>query len=172
MKKTRTANLHHLYHEPLPENLKLTPKVEVDNVHQRQTTDVYEHALTITAWQQIYDQLHPGKFHGEFTEILLDDIQVFREYTGLALRQSCLVWPNSFWFGIPATRGQQGFIGSRCLGSAEIATRPGGTEFELSAPDDYDPGRGAFLKMSSPGRLTIITRIGYYICCVASRRWK
>lgn len=89
MKKTRTANLHHLYHEPLPENLKLTPKVEVDNVHQRQTTDVYEHALTITAWQQIYDQLHPGKFHGEFTEILLDDIQVFREYTGLALRQSC-----------------------------------------------------------------------------------
>ncbi len=74
MKKTRTANLHHLYHEPLPENLKLTPKVEVDNVHQRQTTDVYEHALTITAWQQIYDQLHPGKFHGEFTEILLDDI--------------------------------------------------------------------------------------------------
>ncbi|MGE9203994.1 transcriptional regulator, partial [Escherichia coli] len=26
--------------------MKLTPKVEVDNVHQRQTTDVYEHALT------------------------------------------------------------------------------------------------------------------------------
>lgn len=50
---------------------------------------------------------------------------------------SCLVWPNSFWFGIPATRGEQGFIGSQCLGSAEIATRPGGTEFELSTPDDY-----------------------------------
>ncbi|HAF4066444.1 TPA: ethanolamine utilization protein EutR, partial [Salmonella enterica subsp. enterica serovar Typhi] len=100
MKKTCTANLHHLYHEALPEDVKLTPRVEVDNVHQRRTTDVYEHALTITAWQQIYDQLHPGKFHGEFTEILLDEIQVFREYTGLALRQSCLVWPNSFWFGI------------------------------------------------------------------------
>ncbi|VEC15941.1 ethanolamine operon transcriptional regulator [Citrobacter portucalensis] len=25
----------------------------------------------------------------------------------------------------------------QCLGSAEIATRPGGTEFELSTPDDY-----------------------------------
>ena len=36
-----------------------------------------------------------------------------------------------------ATRGEQGFIGSQCLGSAEIATRPGGTEFELSTPDDY-----------------------------------
>jgi hypothetical protein len=112
-------------------------EVEIDNIHQRHTTDVYEHALTITAWQQIYDQLHPGQFRGEFTEILLDEIQVFREYTGLALRQSCLVWPNSFWFGIPATRGEQGFIGSQCLGRAEIATRPGGTEFELSTPDDY-----------------------------------
>lgn len=137
MKKTRTADLHHLCHRALPDNVKLTPQVEVDMVHQRLTTDVYEHALTITAWQQIYDQLHPGKFQGEFTEILLDDIQVFREYTGLALRQSCLVWPNSFWFGIPATRGEQGFIGSQCLGSAEIATRPGGNEFELSTPDDY-----------------------------------
>ncbi|PIN63527.1 hypothetical protein CKQ90_36625, partial [Klebsiella pneumoniae] len=27
----------------------------------------------------IYDQLHPGQFRGEFTEILLDEIQVFRE---------------------------------------------------------------------------------------------
>ena len=137
MKKTRTVNLHQLYHETLPENLKLTPKIEVDNIHQRKTTDVYEHALTITAWQQIYDQLHPGQFQGEFTEILLDDIQVFREYTGLALRQSCLVWPNSFWFGIPTICGEQGFIGSQCLGNAEIATRPGGTEFELNTPDDY-----------------------------------
>ncbi|MDI4739964.1 AraC family transcriptional regulator, partial [Salmonella enterica subsp. enterica serovar Kentucky] len=25
MKKTRTANLHHLYHEALPEDVKLTP---------------------------------------------------------------------------------------------------------------------------------------------------
>lgn len=137
MKKKRTANLHHLYHEALPEDVKLTPIVEVDNYQQRRTTDVYEHALTITAWQQIYDQLHPGKFHGELTEILLDGIQVFREYTGLALRQSCLVWPKSFWFGIPATRGEQGVIGTQCLGSAEIATRPGGMEFELSTPDDY-----------------------------------
>ncbi|VEB87155.1 transcriptional regulator EutR [Citrobacter koseri] len=38
---------------------------------------------------------------------------------------------------IPATRGEQGFIGTQCIGSAEIATRPGGTEFELSTPDDY-----------------------------------
>ncbi|MDF7679219.1 HTH-type transcriptional regulator EutR [Enterobacteriaceae bacterium ESL0689] len=137
MNKTCTVNLHHLYHQTLPENVKLTPKIEGDNVHQRKTTDVYEHALTITAWQQLYDQLHPGNFNGEFTEILLDGIQIFREFTSLALRQSCLVWPNSFWFGIPATCSQSGVINSQCLGRTEIAVRPGGTEFELNTPDDY-----------------------------------
>lgn len=137
MKKTRKADLHHLYHEARPRDVKLTPLVEDDNLHHRQTTDVYEHACTITAWQQLYDQLHPGKFQGELTEILLDDIQVFREYTSLALRQSCLVWPNAFWFGIPAVKGGTGFIGPQAIGGAEIATRPGGTEFELSTPDDY-----------------------------------
>lgn len=97
MKKTRTANLHHLYHEPLPENLKLTPKVEVDNVHQRQTTDVYEHALTITAAADLRSAAS-GKFHGEFTEILLDDIQVFvntlvwRCVSRAGLAELVLVW--------------------------------------------------------------------------------
>ncbi|MBK4329883.1 ethanolamine utilization protein EutR, partial [Enterobacter hormaechei] len=54
MKKRRSANLHHLCCEALPEDTRLTPQVEIDNIHQRHTTDVYEHALTITAWQQIY----------------------------------------------------------------------------------------------------------------------
>ncbi|MUZ06457.1 ethanolamine utilization protein EutR, partial [Shigella flexneri] len=64
MKKTPTANLHQLYHEALPEDVKLTPRAEVDNGHQRRTTEVYEHARTTTDCQPHYDQLQPGTFHG------------------------------------------------------------------------------------------------------------
>lgn len=87
----------------------------------------------------------------------------------LALRQSCLVWPNSFWFGIPATRGEQGFIGAQGLGSAEIATRPGGTEFELSTPDDYTI-LGVVISEDVISRQATfcITRKGCCICCVTS----
>lgn len=137
MRTSLKADLHHLYHQPLPEAVRIAPQIEDDSVHQRCTCDVYEHACTITAWQQLYDQLHPGQFHGELTEILLDDIQVFREYTSLALRQSCMVWPNAFWFGIPPVSGDPGVIGSQTIGGTEIATRPGGQEFELNTPDDY-----------------------------------
>ena len=131
------ASLHHLCHHALPEDIRIAPVAEEGNVNRRQTSDVYEHACTITAWQQLYDQLHPGHFHGELTEILLDDIQVFREYTSLALRQSCMVWPNAFWLGVPQISGDTGFIGTQSIGGAEIATRPGGREFELNTPDDY-----------------------------------
>lgn len=108
----------------------------MDNVHQRRTTDVYEHALTITAWQQIYDQLHPGKFHGEFTEILLDEIQVFREYTGLALRQSCLVWPNSsrVWFG----QTLSGLVFRRRAANRDLSARRGSAAPRLP-PDREAP---------------------------------
>lgn len=136
MKKKPDLNLHHLFSgDTDPVNCK--PLVERENVHQRESQDVYEHACTITAWQQLYDQLRPGKFKGELTEILFDGVQIFREYTNLTLRQSCMVWPNAFWFGIPDVRGEHGFIGSQPLDSQEIAVRPGGREFELSTPDDY-----------------------------------
>lgn len=145
MKKTRTANLHHLYHEPLPENLKLTPKVEVDNVHQRQTTDVYEHALTITARSRFTISCIRASFMVNLRKFYSMIFRFFVNTPVWRCVSRARVWLNSFWFGIPATRGEQGFIGSQCLGSAEIATRPGGTEFELSTPDDYTiPGRSAF----------------------------
>lgn len=137
MSKKINTDLHHLRKTEYARDEKVTPLIEDDVIQQRVTKDVYEHACTITAWQQLYDQLQPGHFQGELTEMLFDDIQMFREYTSLALRQSCMVWPNAFWFGIPATHGQKGFIGTQLLGKEEIAARPGGTEFELSTPDEY-----------------------------------
>ncbi|MFS2221391.1 HTH-type transcriptional regulator EutR [Pantoea sp. B65] len=107
------------------------------NVHHYYTQDVYEQSCTITAWHQLYDQIHPGHFQGELTEILLDDIQLCREYTNLALRQSCMVQPGSFWLGIPTTEGAIGFIGSQPIDAHRLAVSAGGEEFELSTPDEY-----------------------------------
>ncbi|QUJ08798.1 hypothetical protein KCP77_09325 [Salmonella enterica subsp. enterica] len=56
--------------------------------------------------------------------------------TGPALRQSPGL-AKLFGLVTPVTRGEQD-LSARRLGSAEIATRPGGTEFELSTPDDYN----------------------------------
>lgn len=134
MKKIR-PNLHHLNDE-VPQDCDLTPVIE-HNFSQRYTHDAYEQACAITAWQQLYDQLTPGRFQGELTETLFNGIQIFHEYTNLALRQSCMVWPNAFWFGIPGERQEPGFVGNRMFCKQTIAVRPGGREFELNTPDDY-----------------------------------
>ncbi|AUQ26460.1 HTH-type transcriptional regulator EutR [Dickeya zeae] len=133
--KHNPVNLHHLDTE---HRLPATTLIPLDDsVHQRQTQDVYAQSRTITDWQQIYDQVSPGHFKGELREILLDGIQICHEYTNLALRQSCMIWPDAFWFGIPARHAGTGFIGSHPISDNAIAVSPGGKEFELNTPDDY-----------------------------------
>lgn len=102
------------------------------------TNDVYEQACNITAWQQLYDQLHPGTFKGSLSEVWIDDLQFFKETTSLALRQSCVVWPGAVWFGIPKKKSQDSFICASKVEDSNIATFVGGEEFELLTPDNLE----------------------------------
>ncbi|ATA24472.1 ethanolamine utilization protein EutR [Brenneria goodwinii] len=133
----KRPNLHSLDAMNYPSEIKLASLIEDENVHQHHTQDVYAQSCAITAWQQLYDQVHPGHFHGELTELLFDGIQFCHEYTNLALRQSCMVWPEAFWLGIPASHGEMGAIGSQPIDDRSIALSPGGKEFELNTPNEY-----------------------------------
>ncbi|MFN3886354.1 MAG: helix-turn-helix domain-containing protein [Aquabacterium sp.] len=107
-------------------------------LHEVRAHDVDEHAHNLTAWQQHYDQLGPGRFVGRLTEWRLPHIQVFREQTSQALRQSCEVWTDSFWFGVPdplATLPTR--INGRLHGTHDVMVRPGGERFELVTPDRH-----------------------------------
>ncbi|EHD22234.1 MULTISPECIES: HTH-type transcriptional regulator EutR [Brenneria] len=133
----KRPNLHGLDGVSYPAQAKAASLIEDENVHQRYTQDVYAQSCAITAWQQLYDQIHPGHFRGELTELRVDGIQFCHEYTNLALRQSCMVWPDAFWLGIPAAQSAAGFIGSQPIDERSIALSPGGKEFELSTPNEY-----------------------------------
>lgn len=109
------------------------------NVHQIQTIQAFdadEHAHNLTDWEQSYDQITPGHFHGTLAELQLPQMQVFRENTSQAVRQSCCVWPDTFWFGMPEQTGQTR-INGRLAGQDAIMVRPGHCEFELLTPADY-----------------------------------
>ncbi|MEH2922462.1 HTH-type transcriptional regulator EutR [Samsonia erythrinae] len=136
----RTDNLiplHQLDARMTPPEDLLAFHGQAQYIHQYSTQDVYAQSCTLTAWQQLYDQVSPGHFRGELQELLLDGIQLCHEYTNLALRQSCMVWPGSFWFGLPSTQKSMGFIDAQPLDEYSIAVSPGGKEFELSTPDDF-----------------------------------
>lgn len=101
--------------------------------------DADEHAHNLTAWEQRYDQLSPGHFEGCLTELRLPQMQVFRESTSQALHQSCRVWSDSFWFGLPDTHSSDDRkaptrINGRLHGPHDIMVRPGDERFELVTP--------------------------------------
>jgi len=113
------------------------PRISIVQAH-----DADEHAHNLTAWEQSYDQVTRGAFHGVLTELQMPQMQVFREHTSQALRQSCCVWPQAFWFGVPGQVRTQGAtdkvrINGRQGDAGAIMVRPGNCEFELLTPADY-----------------------------------
>ncbi|OWY26371.1 helix-turn-helix domain-containing protein [Herbaspirillum robiniae] len=99
--------------------------------------DVDQHAHNLTNWEQRYDQLACGAFEGVLDEWQSAGLQIFREGTSRAIRQSCRVWPDAFWFGIEARAGGMR-INGRQVGADAVMTRPGGCEFELVTPDRHE----------------------------------
>jgi AraC family ethanolamine operon transcriptional activator len=109
------------------------------STHQIRTVEAFdadEHAHNLTDWEQSYDQITPGRFHGTLAELQLPQMQVFRECTSQAVRQSCCVWPDAFWFGLPE-QSDQTRINGRLAGEHAVMVRPGDCEFELVTPPDY-----------------------------------
>lgn len=98
--------------------------------------DADEHAGNLTNWQQCYDQTTAGVFHGLLEELQLPGIQVFRESTSQGMRQSCCVWPDALWFGLPYS-AQATRINGRTVAPNSVLVRPGDCEFELITPADY-----------------------------------
>ncbi|NVK38630.1 MAG: helix-turn-helix domain-containing protein [Gammaproteobacteria bacterium] len=105
------------------------------------SNDAQEHAHNLRDWQQHYDQMSAGDFKGEIIERPFSQLQVFKEHTSQALSQSCLVWPDSVWLGIPPicqSKREKSKINGLALNSHDIMCRPGNTEFELATPDNFD----------------------------------
>ncbi len=101
-----------------------------------QAQDADEHAHNLTNWEQSYDQITPGCFQGSLVELQLPHTQVFRESISHAVRQSCCVQPEAFWFGLTDQTANTR-INGRVAGIDQIMVRPGHCEFELVTPAEH-----------------------------------
>lgn len=141
MLSNTAVNLHNLYTNFDPSSVDSTLPLQANEnvtIKKISAQDVYEHACNITAWQQIYDQIYPGQFFGQVSEVWLDGLQLCKESTNLALRQSCVIWPSAIWFGLPKIQERDSFINSLRITEQHFAACPGGAEFELLTPDEFE----------------------------------
>lgn len=101
-------------------------------------TDVDEHAESLRAWDQRYEQLSAGPFRGELLDVWMPGVQVFRERTNQVLSESGRAWPGASTVGVVmAARGGGVFCGRPIdpLGGLVLG-RPG--DFSLRTPADLD----------------------------------
>jgi AraC family ethanolamine operon transcriptional activator len=103
-----------------------------------QASDADELAEHLTDWQQEYNQISAGGFQGTITEIVLEDLQVFHEYTSQSLHQKCNVWADSIWLGLPQNTDKISKINGLDVHHNTIMCRPGNCQFELLTPDQFD----------------------------------
>ncbi|MYM86837.1 helix-turn-helix domain-containing protein [Rugamonas sp. FT82W] len=118
-------------HQTATELLHSAPDLRTVMAH-----DADELASKLTNWQQSYDQISSGLFHGALTELRLPQLQVFRESLSQSVRQSCRVWPDAIWFGLP-DHGATTRINGRQTAADWIMVQPGNVEFELVTPSAY-----------------------------------
>lgn len=100
--------------------------------------DADEHACNLTDWQQQYDQISAGGYYGSILEIQLDEAQVFSEHNSHALHQTCNVWADSIWLGIPVNPNTHSKINGLDIDGEHLMCRPGDCSFELVTPEDFD----------------------------------
>lgn len=102
------------------------------------SADADDHARNLSRWHQEYDQFSPGVFNGKIAELWLPDLQLFIESTSQTLHQTCVAWPGALWFGIPVSKKNNAMVGAAEIIYDSVAIRPGGSEFKLWTPNDYD----------------------------------
>lgn len=76
------------------------------------TADADEQAERLRQWNQVYEQITPGRYAGTLTEVWLDDLQLFRETSNRSVRQAGGPIMGRRAFGIPlAMEGPSRFAG-------------------------------------------------------------
>ncbi len=75
-------------------------------ITRRTSSDIEEQAASLREWNQVYEQLTPGRFVGGLHELCFSGLQLFRETTNQAVHESGTPWRGSRAVGVPI--GMQG----------------------------------------------------------------
>jgi AraC family ethanolamine operon transcriptional activator len=100
------------------------------------SNDANEQAANLVNWQQEFDQISRGSFHGVINELNFSNIHVFREDTSHGLRQQCRIEKGGVWLGFSAD-DEPCRINNTQTDGKRFLCRSGDQDFELLTPDDY-----------------------------------
>lgn len=104
----------------------------------RTTRDADEHAESLRAWDQRYEQLTPGGFEGRLTDVWLGGTQLFREVTNQIVHQAGRAWTGAWVFGVVLDNQGEGAIQGSPLAQGGAFSLGCDTDFLFRTPRCLD----------------------------------
>ncbi len=71
------------------------------SVTRATSSDIEEQAASLREWDQVYEQMTPGRFVGGLHEMRFAGVQLFRESTNQAVHEAGAPWTGSRAIGVP-----------------------------------------------------------------------
>jgi AraC family ethanolamine operon transcriptional activator len=107
-------------------------------INHRKTRDVDELAAFTGKLDQVYEQITPGRFNGQFIEFGFRGINLFRERTDQGTYQAGVMAAGSRMFGVAASVQGEGTFCGHPITMDMLATIDSGDEFDHRTPDVLD----------------------------------
>lgn len=107
-------------------------------VRHRYTGDIDEHALCVEGWRMQYDQLSAGRFHGELSDLWLDDVSLLRDRSNQAMLKSGEAQGDTLTFSLPLRDAGALHCAGHTLHEAQLLVARGDNLPELRTPANLE----------------------------------
>ncbi|HQU49646.1 MAG TPA: helix-turn-helix domain-containing protein [Casimicrobiaceae bacterium] len=102
------------------------------------SSDVDEQAANLRGWDQVYEQLSPGRFVGSLHEIRFPGVQLFRETTNQAVHEAGAPRGGSRAIGVPMRLAGASRFRGAAVDADALITLGSADELDFYAPRGFD----------------------------------
>jgi len=108
------------------------------SVTRTTSSDIEEQAASLRAWDQVYEQMTPGRFVGALHEICFSGVQVFREATSQAVHEAGAPWTGSRAIGVPLSMDGTARFRGAPVDAEALVTLGAGDELDFYTPRGFE----------------------------------
>lgn len=108
------------------------------SVTRTTSSDIEEQAASLREWDQVYEQMTPGRFVGGLHEMCFAGVQVFRESTNQAVHEAGAPWNGSRAIGVPVRMDGAAMFRGEPVDTEALVTLGAGDELDFYTPRGFE----------------------------------
>ena len=108
------------------------------SVTRTTSSDIEEQAASLREWDQVYEQMTPGRFVGGLHEMCFAGVQVFRESTNQAVHEAGAPWTGSRAIGVPVRMDGAAMFRGEPVDTEAVVTLGAGDELDFYTPRGFE----------------------------------